>query len=67
MSRLTVGNNSKAKDKRVDEAQDRVLNETCMEFVTRVISTPDYVEVHGCAGGDDVCYRVYNDGAIYER
>lgn len=56
-----------AKDKRTEKAQDRVLDETCMEYVTDVIPTPDFVEVHGRAGGDDLCFRVYDNGAIYER
>lgn len=55
------------RDKRTEKAQDRVLNETCMEYVTDVISTPDFVEVHGRAGGDALCFRVYENGKIYER
>ncbi len=56
-----------AENKRVKRAQDRVLDETCMEYVTDVIPTPDFVEVHGSAGGDDLCFRVYDNGEIYER
>ncbi len=56
-----------AENKRVKKAQDRVLDETCMEYVTDVISAPDFVEVHGRAGGDDLCFRVYDNGEIYER
>lgn len=52
---------------RAEIAQDRILNETCMDYVVDVYETPDFVEVHGRAGGDDVCYRVYDDGAIYEH
>lgn len=52
---------------RADQAQDRVLSETCMEYVTDVYETPDFVQVNGKAGGDSVCYRVYNDGTITER
>lgn len=55
------------KDKRTEKAQDRVLDETCIEYVTDVIPTPDFVEVHGRAGGDDLCFRVYDSGEIYER
>jgi len=56
-----------AKSSRADKAQDKVLSETCMEYVTDVYETPDFVEVHGRAGGDDICYRVYSNGRIYER
>jgi len=56
-----------AKDNRVDKAQDRVLSETCMEYVTDVYSAPDFVQVDGKAGGDSVCFRVYNDGTIVEK
>lgn len=51
-------------EQRSDKAQDKVLEETCMEYVTDVHETPNFVEVHGNAGGDDVCYRVYDDGSI---
>lgn len=50
-----------------NKAQDIVLNKTCMEYVVDIFHTPDFVEVHGRAGGDDVCYRVMNDGTIFER
>lgn len=56
-----------AKNDRIDKAQDRVLSETCMEYVTDVFAAPDFVQVDGKAGGDSVCYRVYNDGTIAER
>lgn len=56
-----------AENKRAERAQDRVLDETCMEYVTDVILMPDFVEVHGRAGGDDLCFRVYDNGEIYER
>ncbi len=56
-----------AKDDRIDKAQDRVLSETCMEYVTDVYAAPDFVQVDGNAGGDNVCYRVYNDGTMVER
>ena len=53
--------------RRVERAEERVLAETCMETVAASFETPDFVEVHGLAGGDDVCYRVYDDGRIYGR
>lgn len=56
-----------AKDNRIDKAQDRVLSETCMEYVTDVYAAPDFVQVDGKTGGDHVCYRIYNDGTIVER
>lgn len=56
-----------AKNDKVSKAQDRVLSETCMEYVTDVYTAPDFVQVNGKAGGDSVCYRVYNDGTIVER
>lgn len=56
-----------AKNDRVSKTLDRVLYETCMEYVTDVYAAPDFVQVDGKAGGDSVCYRVYNDGTIVER
>lgn len=38
-----------------------------MEYVTDVYTAPDFVQVDGKAGGDSICYRVYNDGTIVER
>ncbi len=56
-----------AKSKRADQAQDRVLTETCIEYITDVYETPDFVQIEGKAGGGYVCYRVYNDGTIAEK
>lgn len=56
-----------AKGDRADKAQDRILMETCMEYVTDVYEAPDFVQVCGMAGGDSVCYRVYDNGKIVEK
>lgn len=53
--------------KRADKAQDRVLSETCMEYVTDVYEAPDFVQIDGKARGDNICFRVYDDGTITER
>lgn len=55
------------KNDRVSKAQDKVLSETCMEYVTDVCAAPDFVQIDGKAGGDSICCRVYNDGTIVER
>lgn len=52
---------------RISKAQESIMNKTCVEYVTRVYESPDYVEIHGVAGGDDICYRIYNNGRICER
>lgn len=51
--------------KRVDEAQNRVLED--LDYIMETIPTPDFVEIVGRVGGDTVTYRVYNDGSVYER
>ncbi len=56
-----------AGNKRAENVQDRVLNETCKEYVTDVIPTPDFVKVHGRAAGDNLRFRVYDNGENYER
>ncbi len=53
--------------KRINKAQDAVLTQTCIEIITDVHETPDFVEVRGECGGDVLTYRVYDDGDIYER
>lgn len=53
--------------KRINKAQDAVLTQTCIEIITDVHETPDFVEVRGECGGDALTYRVYDDGNIYER
>ncbi|MDO4649903.1 MAG: hypothetical protein Q4B26_14785 [Eubacteriales bacterium] len=56
------GNSERAK-----KAQNIVLEETSMEFITDVIETPDFVEIKGECGGDMLCYRVYDDGSVYAK
>ena len=51
--------------KRVDEAQNRVLEN--LDYILEAIPTPDFVEIVGRVGGDTVTYRVYDDGSVYER
>lgn len=52
---------------RAKKARDRILDEACIDYVTDVYEAPSFVEVHGMSGGNDVCYRVYDNGRIYER
>lgn len=52
---------------RAKKARDRILDETCTDYVTDVYEAPGFVEVHGMSGGNDVCYRVYDNGRIHER
>ena len=51
--------------KRVDEAQNRVLEN--LDYILEAIPTPDFVEIIGRVGGDTVTYRVYDDGSVYAR
>ena len=51
--------------KRVDEAQNRVLED--LDHILEAIPTPDFVEIVGRVGGDTVTYRVYDDGSVYAR
>lgn len=50
-----------AQEKGIREVESRLE----VIYVTR--STPDFVEIQGEIGGDVLCYRVYNDGSIYEK
>ena len=56
-----------AVDKRVEKAYEILFDSTPMEIVYDVYEDPDFVEFRGSAGGDVMCYRVYNDGGIYAR
>ncbi len=56
-----------SKRDRADKAQNKILFETCIEYITEVCGAPDFVRIEGKAGGDPVCYRVYNDGTIAEK
>ena len=51
--------------KRVDEAQNRVLED--LAYILEAIPTSDFVEIIGRVGGDTVTYRVYDEGSVYER
>ena len=55
------------KEARLKQAKQKVLFETNMDYIIDVYEMPDFIEVHGRSGGEDVCFRVYNNGKIYER
>ena len=57
----------KAVDARVKKAKEILFMNTPMEIIYETYSEPDFIEFHGSAGGDVMCYRVYNDGGIYAR
>ena len=48
-------------DNAIKEVEER------LEIIYSEHKTPDYVEIKGEIGGDMICYRVYNDGSIYEK
>lgn len=50
---------------RIKKAEDRALES--LDYILQIISTPDFVEIVGCIGGDTISYRVYDDGSMYER
>lgn len=50
-----------AQEKGIREVESR------LEVIYATNSTPDFVEIQGEIGGDLLCYRVYNDGSIYEK
>ena len=55
------------KEARLKQAIQKVLFETNMDYIIDVYEMPDFIEVHGRSGREDVCFRVYNNGKIYER
>jgi len=54
-----------AKNGRTDRAQEKALE--YLDYIMECFETPDFVEVTGRMGGDVITYRVYDDGAMYER
>lgn len=45
----------------IREVEDR------LEIIYSQSKDPDFVEIKGEIGGDLHCFRVYNDGSVYER
>lgn len=52
-------------EKRIEKAQKKVLER--LDYILKIIPTPDFVEIVGCIGSDTVTYRVYDDETVYER
>ena len=54
------------KDKtRVKKAIDIALEQ--LDYIIDYEVTTDFVEIIGKKGGDAITYRIYDDGAVYER
>ena len=66
MSNEFVWKNKKATE-RVKKAANLLLKEVGVDYFVETIETPDFVQFVGSIGGDIVCFRVYNDGSIYEK
>lgn len=45
---------------------DFICNEQ-LDYVTDIYHDPDFVEIHGKMGGDDLTFRVYKTGMVCER
>lgn len=56
-----------SKKKRIEEAQNRVLNECGVDYIMDYRVAPDFVECICSMGGDTLVFRVYNNGTITER
>ncbi len=53
------------KNERVEKAQ-KIVQER-VDYITSYHEERKFVEVSGRVGGDDVTYRVYDDGTVTER
>ena len=54
------------KDKtRVKKAMDIALEQ--LDYIIDYEVTTDFLEIVGKIGGDVITYRIYDDGAVYER
>lgn len=54
-------------DTRKNQADSIKEVENSLEIIYSRLKTPDFVEIKGEIGGDMLCYRVYNDGSVYEK
>lgn len=50
---------------RVKKAMDIALER--LDYIIDYEVTTDFVEIIGRMGGDVITYRIYDDGAVYER
>lgn len=48
------------------EEYDFICNEQ-LDYMTDTYYAPDFVEIHGSMGGDDLVFRVYKNGMVAER
>lgn len=48
------------------EEYDSICKEE-LDYVTDIHYAPDFVEIHGNMGGDDLVFRVYKNGIVTER
>ena len=55
----------KRNETRVKKAMDIALER--LDYIIDYEVTTDFVEIIGKKGGDVITYRIYDDGAIYER
>lgn len=55
----------KTNKERIERAQEIALD--YLEYIIDYHETPDFIEVIGNTGGDVITYRVYDDGAVYEK
>ena len=55
----------KRNETRVKKAMDIALER--LDYIMDYEVTTDFVEIFGKIGGDVITYRIYDDGAVYER
>ena len=62
---MKEGKMLKRNETRVKKAMDIALER--LDYIVDYEVTIDFVEIVGKMGGDVITYRIYDDGAVYER
>ena len=62
---MKEGKMLKRNETRVKKAMDIALER--LDYIIDYEVTTDFVEIVGKIGGDVITYRIYDDGAVYER
>ena len=62
---MKEGKMLKRNETRVKKAMDIALER--LDYIIDYEVTTDFVEIVGKIGGDVITFRIYDDGAVYER
>lgn len=67
MNRMEQAQRKSASDRTRIAKAERIARDEGIECIYEMNAFGDFVEVKGEIGNDLICYRIYDDGRVYER